>query len=169
MKSKRLRAMPLTVSIALRLARAMPKSVSFTSPWNDRRMFGGETSRWMMFSATGLPPRMTWRWCAYSRPLSSSIAVNTACGTGSVRPLLPARRSTAPMSRPCTYSIAMYQIPSTCPRSRICTMFACESRPATLASSTSIAMYSEFCERFGRIRLIAKVRWKPPMPSRRAL
>lgn len=48
-------------------------------------------------------------------------------------------------------------------------MLACDSRPATFASSTSIAMYSEFCERFGRIRLMANVRWKPPIPSSRAL
>lgn len=105
--------MPDTVSIALSEARAMPKSVSLTSPWNDNNTFGGLTSRWMMLRATGRPPRMTCRWWAYSRPFSSSIATNTVCGTGRLSPFFLARRSTAPRSRPCTYSIAMYQMLST--------------------------------------------------------
>ena len=58
------RSAPLSVVEALLAALAMPKSVSFTSPSNEMRMFCGLMSRWTI--SMGWPLSSFLR-CAYSR------------------------------------------------------------------------------------------------------
>ncbi len=58
---------------------AMPKSVSFTSPANDRSTFDGDTSRWM--SPMGLPSGPGAR-CAWSRASHTSDPMWSASARG---------------------------------------------------------------------------------------
>ena len=99
--------MPASVTLArsASTARAMPKSTTFTVPFQVTMMLGGVTSRWTMPS--GLPsgpvsvcakssPRQAWR------PISATNA-----GGGTSRRLSSRRRSSQPMSKPSTGSMTM--------------------------------------------------------------
>jgi len=68
---------PVAVLKALPVALAMPKSVTFTSPARDTRMFCGDTSRWMMPSVCPSAPFLSWAW---ARPRAASATTKAAVG-----------------------------------------------------------------------------------------
>jgi hypothetical protein len=81
-------------------ARAMPKSITFTSPFGVSITLAGLMSRWMMPA----------RWL-YSKASRTSAAISSARSGRIRRP----SRSTSRRVRPSTYSITMYgtETPST--------------------------------------------------------
>ena len=114
---------PSTVPVCVRptgtsMDRAIPKSVTFTSPL-PRRTFCGFTSRWTS----------PWAWAnASARPIW--IPSSSASRTGS-RPLLV---TSCLRFSPSTYSKTMNWRPPASPRSITVTMFGCESLAADRAS-----------------------------------
>jgi len=88
---------PVTVIEASETARAMPKSVTFTSPSSVIRMFPGFTSRWTI-------PR---RWAA-SRAEATPIVTRTASSVSRV----PRSRRMEARSSPSTSCITMNWVPS---------------------------------------------------------
>jgi hypothetical protein len=79
-------------SAAAPIARAMPKSATFTCPFVPMRMFAGLTSRW-----TSPAP-----W-ANASAAATSLATSAACLLVSG----PLERRMSASVRPCTYSMAM--------------------------------------------------------------
>ena len=54
---------PVLVLVTRPAARAMPKSITFTSPSNETSTFCGETSRWTMPSGVPWASASSWAWC----------------------------------------------------------------------------------------------------------
>ncbi len=93
--------MPITAAVwvivaeASATARAMPKSITLTSPFGVNMTLAGLMSRWMMPA----------RWL-YSSASSTSAVISSARSGRIRRP----SRSTSRRVRPSTYSITMYGI-----------------------------------------------------------
>ena len=84
------------------MARAMPKSVTFTVPLASRRMLPGFTSRWI----TPL------RW-ANPRAAAAAAPMSAARSAG----MAPLLLRSADSGLPSTYSITMKYVPSSSPQS----------------------------------------------------
>ena len=153
-----------TVS-AVVVTRAMPKSVTFTSPRGSSMMLPGLMSRWI-----------TPRACAASSARSTSIAMSIA-RSGRMRPP-PARISAS--VRPSTYSITMKCTPSSEPVSKTETMFgwvmlaaACASRRNRCTKLSSSAYWGArtftATVRPSTVSVPRKTLAMPPRPSSRSM
>ena len=103
---------PIWVSPVWAAARAMPKSISFTSPCQLSRTLLGLTSRW---TTPRLPAS-----CTYASASATFITMYSASKTGMRVPVVAQEAITWPRSRPSMNSCAMNCSPSHSPTSSVC-------------------------------------------------
>jgi hypothetical protein len=135
----------VAVAVAALTEREIPKSMIRAWPSGSIMTFSGFRSRWTTPAS-----------CAATRPAAICFAIFSASGTGR----RPRSCRTVARSRPSTYGIVMYLMPSTSPRSWMRTTFLCVTCRASSSSrlnrrSTSWASEGSDAITSGRITLRA--------------
>jgi hypothetical protein len=143
-------------------ALAMPKSISFVTPFGPTMRFCGETSRWTMPSRRPSSPIAS---CAAWRPRSASTAIAIATSTGRrvSSGTRPSRRLAS--DTPGRYSMTRRTSSCVSTTSSTSTTLGWRTRIAVRASSSNISTSSSSRRRCGWSRLMATV--SEPAPTRR--